>query len=190
MAATSRKAARTAFTGGRAAPFGRRIVAFLINWYVGSLVTAVPVAAVAVSLGYQATDQNVLDYPAPWGLIAAVTGIVAGVVYYGVVPMLTKGQTLGKRLLGLRIVGRDGERATACQLVLRQVLGLILLEQAAVGTSTVVQQVIALLAGATAATVVMWVGYALTLASFAVCGAAPSHRALHDLISGTRVVPA
>lgn len=189
MAAASRKAARNASRSLRAASLGRRVVAFLIDWYVGSLATAAPIAAVAIYLGYEMTEQNIVDYPAPWGLIAGVAGVAVGLVYYVLVPMLTQGQTLGKRLLRLRIVSRDDGPATMPQLALRQ-MSIILLEQAAVGTSTVVQQVIALLVSSTVAAAIMWVGYALTLVSFAACGVTRGRRALHDLIAGTRVVPA
>lgn len=188
MAPTSRKAARTASRSVRAASFGRRIGAFLVDWYVGSLATALPVACVAMSLGYEMTAQDILAYPAPWGLVAGTAGIAAGIAYYALVPMLAHGQTLGKRLFGLRIAARNGERASAGRLALRQAVGLVLVEQAAVGTGTVVQQVIALLAGAPVAAGVMWAGFALTLASFVLCGVRPDRRALHDLIAGTCVV--
>lgn len=183
----SRKAARSSSGSAGAAPFGRRIIAFLIDWYVGSLATALPVACVAMSLGLEMTEQNVLSYPEPMGLAAALLGIAAGVAYYALVPMVFRGQTLGKRLLGLRIIDRDGAPAAPVQLILRQFVGLILIEQAAVGTGAVVQQLVALVAGGDVATIVMWAGFALTLVSLVVCGVRPDRRALHDLIAGTRV---
>lgn len=190
MSRSSRKAARNASRTVRAASFGRRIGAFLVDWYVGSLATAVPVAVVAMRLGLEMTDQNIVGYPPPYGLFAGLAGIAAGAVYYALVPMVLRGQTLGKRIFGLRIAGQHGGAVTPAQLLLRQVIGLILIEQAAVGTGTVVQQVVTLLAGGDVATAVMWMGFALTLASFVLCGVRADRRALHDLIAGTEVVMA
>lgn len=170
------------------APFGRRIAAFLIDWYVGALATALPVATVALCLGREVTDQNILGYEAPWGAVAGLLGVTCGLVYYAVVPMLLDGRTLGKALMHLRIRSRGGGRADAGQLVLRQAVGLVLVEQAAVGTSFVVQQLVSMAAGPVATTGVMWAGMALTLASFVCVGVRRDHRALHDLLSDTRVV--
>lgn len=188
MSSSSRKAARRASRGMRAAPLGRRVCAFLIDWYVGSLATALPIAVVAMSLGLEMTDQNVLEYAEPHGLVAGLAGILAGFIYNALVPLVTDGQTLGKRLMKLRIVSADGDSATPLQLVLRQGLGLILLEQDAVGTGTVVQQVLSLTLGSTVSVVSGWVGLALTLVSFALCLVRKDKRALHDLIAGTRLV--
>lgn len=188
MSSSSRKAARRASRGMRAAPLGRRVCAFLIDWYVGSLVTALPIAAVAMNLGLEMTDQNIIEYAEPYGLVAGLAGILAGLIYYALVPLVTDGQTLGKRLLKLRIVSADGDPATPLQLVLRQGLGLILLEQDAVGTGTVVQQVLSLTLGSTVSVVSSWVGLVLTLVSFALCLVRKDNRALHDLIAGTKLV--
>lgn len=188
MSSSSRKAARRASRGMRAAPLGRRVCAFLIDWYVGSLMTALPIAVVAMNLGLEMTDQNIIEYAEPYGLVAGLAGILAGLIYYALVPLVTDGQTLGKRLLKLRIVSADGDPATPPQLVLRQGLGLILLEQDAVGTGTVVQQVLSLTLGSTVSVVSSWIGLVLTLVSFALCLVRKDNRALHDLIAGTKLV--
>lgn len=188
MSSSSRKAARRASRGMRAAPLGHRVCAFLIDWYVGSLVTALPIAVVAMNLGLEMTDQNIIEYAEPYGLVAGLAGILAGLIYYALVPLVTDGQTLGKRLLKLRIVSADGDPATPLQLVLRQGLGLILLEQDAVGTGTVVQQVLSLTLGSTVSVVSSWIGLVLTLVSFALCLVRKDNRALHDLIAGTKLV--
>lgn len=187
---SGRKAARGSSRDLRAAPLGLRAVAFLIDWYLGSLVTALPVAVIATNLGLEMTDQDITSYAAPFGLIAGLLGIVAGLLYYAVVPMLMGGQTLGKRLLKLRIASKDGGSASPLQLLARQGLGLIVIEQAAVGTGTVVQQMISLTLGSTAANVVSWAGIALTLAGFALAVFHRDHRALHDFLAGTKLVKA
>lgn len=172
------------------ASFGKRIAAFLVDWYVGALMTALPVVAVALGTGREMTDQNIVGYDALWGVLAGALGVAAGVIYYVLVPMVFDGRTLGKRLFGLRVASGDGSPATPLQMVLRQFVGLMLVEQSAVGTSFVIQQLISIGFGGYAATVVMWTGMGLTLASFACVGIRRDRRAIHALISDTRVVAA
>ena len=164
--------------------------AFLVDWYVGALMTALPIALVAMGLGREMTDQNIALYEGHWGLVAGLLGLLCGVAYYALVPMLLHGQTLGKRLCRVRIVAEDGSEATAVQLLGRQVLGLMLVEGAAVGTSTVIWQVVHILTGVNLLVHAMAVGTVVTLASGVVLGLSSRHRALHDLMFRTMVVSA
>lgn len=170
------------------APLMRRGVAFLIDWYAGSLVTALPIASIAMQLGRDMSDQDILGFPAPSGLVAGVLGILFGIAYYALVPALMGGQTLGKRLLGVRIVSRRGGPVPPIRIVGRQIVGLMVVEGAAVGTSTVIWQTASLLAGADIVVPALAVGTVTTLASLCVCALNAGHRALHDLLFGTVVV--
>lgn len=185
------KKKRTAATPAvEPAPLLRRTGAFLIDWYVGALATALPIAVIATQLGREMTDQNIYAYEGQWGLIAGLLGILFGVVYYALVPMLTHGQTLGKRICKVRIVAKDGSDASALALLGRQVLGLMFIEGASVGTSTVVWQVVHILTGVNLLVHAMAVGTVVTLVSIVLVGMSAKHRALHDMIFGTVVTPA
>lgn len=172
------------------ASFVRRAIAFLIDWYVGALATALPVAYIAMELGKDMADQDILSYPAPSGLTAGALGILFGIAYYALVPMFQNGQTLGKRVMGVRVAALDGSSASPLRLLGRQVLGLMVVEGAAVGTSTVIWQMASLLTGGDIVVPAMAVGTALTLASLVICALNPKRRAIHDLLFGTMVVPA
>ena len=56
------------------AGLGRRFFAYLVDWYIGALVTAFPVSAVSMKLFQTVKNQNLLTFPAPWGLIAGGLG--------------------------------------------------------------------------------------------------------------------
>lgn len=172
------------------ASFVRRAIAFLIDWYVGALATALPVAYIAMQLGKDMADQDILSFPEPSGLTAGALGILFGIAYYALVPALQNGQTLGKRVMGVRVAALDGAPASPLRLLGRQVIGLMVVEGAAVGTSTVIWQVVSLLTGGDIVMPAMAVGTVLTLASLVVCALNPRHRAIHDLLFGTVVVPA
>lgn len=169
------------------APIMRRVGAFLIDWYVGALATALPIALIATQLGREMTDQNIAAYEGQWGLIAGLLGILFGVAYYALVPMLMRGKTLGKRICGLRIVSKDGSDVSSLALLGRQVLGLMFIEGASVGTSTVVWQVVHIVTGVNLLVYAMALGTVVTLVSIAMVGMSAQHRALHDVIFGTVV---
>lgn len=172
------------------ASFARRAIAFLIDWYVGALATALPVAYIAMQLGRDMADQNILSYPEPSGLAAGALGILFGIAYYALVPAFRNGQTLGKSLMGVRVAALTGGPASPVRLLGRQVIGLMVVEGAAVGTSTVIWQVVSLLTGGDIVVPAMAVGTVLTLASLVVCALNPKRRAIHDLLFGTVVVSA
>ena len=169
------------------APIMRRVGAFLIDWYVGALATALPIAVIATQLGREMTDQNIAAYEGQWGLIAGLLGILFGVAYYALVPLLMHGQTLGKRICKVRIVSKDGSDASSLALLGRQVLGLMFIEGASVGTSTVIWQVVHIVTGVNLLVYAMAIGTVVTLVSIAMVGLSAHHRALHDVIFGTMV---
>ena len=100
------------------AGLGRRFFAYLVDWYIGALVTAFPVSAVSMKLFETVKNQNLLTFPAPWGLIAGGLGLAAAVLYYAAVPILVwRGQTLGKRWMKIKIADSSGGEASAGQLI-------------------------------------------------------------------------
>ena len=185
-----RKKRAVAKTVVESASLFRRAGAFAIDWYVGALVMALPVSAIAMHLGRDIADQNILFFEEQWGLIAGLLAVLFGVVYYAVVPLITRGQTLGKRICKLRVASKDGSEVSSLALLGRQVLGLMLVEGAAVGTSAVLWRVVCIVTGVDLSTFAMVGGTAAILASIAMAGFSAQHRALHDYAFGTVVLPA
>ena len=99
------------------APFVLRVAALAIDYIV---VIAIPV--VWLILSRMLSDLGTTSFlgPTPW-LIALVLFIANSLV----LPML-RGRTLGKFLVGLTIVGRDGTRPTALAIIRRNILGYLL----------------------------------------------------------------
>lgn len=172
------------------ATFWRRGAAFAFDWYVGAMATSLPIAYFAALQGREVTDQLISTFAAPYGLYAGIAGLLAGLVYYAVVPMACGGQTLGKRLLHVRIVASDGDDASPAAFAVRQVLGMMLIEGAAVGTSTVIRGLIEIVADVTLPTWLYVASFAITLGSVALFAFRRDNRSLHDLLAGTMVVDA
>lgn len=170
------------------AHLGVRFIAYLIDWYIGALVTALPMAVCAQKLYGDVTMQNILSFEAPYGLVAGFFSLLCAVLYFVVLPALVwQGQTLGKHFLHVKIVSADGSKASVSQLLLRQVIGIIVVEGALVTASTVLRNVLQLVLGINVA-YGMYVGIAISLISVAMLWFTKGHRALHDFIGGTKVV--
>lgn len=170
------------------AGLSRRFFAYLIDWYVGGLAVALPVSSVSMKLFGTVTNQNIMSFGTPYSLIAGGLGLLAAFLYYAAVPMFCwKGQTLGKRWLKIRIVGKGGEDASLGNLFLRQLIGIILVEGSLVSASTILHQVLSVLTGQNLVTVLMYAGMAVSIVS-AVMVLIKDHRAIHDYIGGTKVI--
>ena len=84
----------------RPAGLGRRFAAYLVDWYLGALATALPVSVVSMKLFGTVQNQNIMTFQPPFGLIAGALGLFAALIYYVAVPVLLwRGQTPGKRWL-------------------------------------------------------------------------------------------
>jgi uncharacterized RDD family membrane protein YckC len=163
--------------GARADPFGRaaptaphpavappshlrRLVAFLVD---GVVVLALGVLVLAVALSGVASDDPTIVERVLVGLLAYA---VAATLFAPVCMALLGGRTLGKALVGLRVVREDGSPCSFGRALVREVLvkGLVL------GAASAITGGLAFLADA------IW-----PLID-------DRRRALHDLVSGTRVV--
>jgi uncharacterized RDD family membrane protein YckC len=104
--------------GERAEVIGRRIGAGLIDLLV--------VLVIGVALALLIGDTNTDGGSASFSLVGAdaLVWITVALLYYGASEALT-GQTIGKRLLNLRVAGTDGSRPGGGQIALRTVLRLI-----------------------------------------------------------------
>ena len=165
----------------------RRFIAYLIDWYVGALATALPISMVAMKLYGTVKNQQIMEFAAPMGMVAGAMGLLCAVLYYWVVPAVVwKGQTLGKRWLHIKIVGADGGEATPGMLARRQLLGIVVVEGSLVSASTIWHQMFTIATGINVVNVLMYAGMAVSLVSV-VLVLAGRHRAIHDRIGGTAV---
>lgn len=164
-------------------PF-RRLAAYLIDWYLCTMVCGAPLMLVnSVRSGL-----STLDTTLPMGISGFGWGVVAiaiGVSYYALVPMFWNGQTLGKRLLHIRIVTRNGSISSAGAIILRQVVGILLLEGAVTFPSQLFRELVARLLGSQIADILRVGAVAITLISICMGMYGMKKRMLHDWIAGT-----
>ncbi|MBI4499440.1 MAG: RDD family protein [Chloroflexi bacterium] len=156
--------------GPRGAPasLGRRLVAFVVDVVTAGLLGA-PLTAI-LALRVPDLSETAFD------LISQIIGLTVFVIY-SVVITTSRGQTLGKYLLGIRIVAAGTLTAPSASQIVTRFLAL--------GGSLAVV-VVALPALRVAPAVV-----GVALAVLAAPGVLrPDRRALHDLMAGTTVIRA
>jgi uncharacterized RDD family membrane protein YckC len=97
---------------------GTRSYAFVIDWHIRLLLACawLLVAAVAqVKITWRTHD----------GLLSVLPAAIIYFLYHPAVELMTRGQTPGKRMAGVRILGRDGGQPSITALLLRNVFRLI-----------------------------------------------------------------
>ena len=170
------------------APWSRRGFAYLLDGYLGSAFSVIPVGLLWNMLTEEVvinTDLTLFD--APYGWLAGFLGLVFGAVYYYVIPMwVWKGQTLGKRLMNLRIVGEDNNPLPAGRLAVRQLAGVMLLEGAFLLTGQYAVQMFAMLTLGAVGKALNYLLFGVFIVS--VWLAYRDGKAAHDIWAGSKVI--
>lgn len=173
---------------GAPAPVTRRFFAYLIDWYVGALCTAIPISLVAYQTTGDMTNQFLTDFPIPFGYVAGVFALLFAFAYYIAIPLFVwPGQTPGKRLCGIMIVRTDGSPVDLAHLALRQIVGVTIIEGVIANASAIWHQMLSIATGVNFVHPLMYAGFAVTLVSCIMILVRKDHRCLHDFIGDTKV---
>lgn len=173
----------------------KRLGGYVIDWIVGGILSGLP-AVLLYSAITQRTDMfsdlyvfESLGYARGYALGVGVLCLAAALFYYVIVPWkIYPGQTLGKRIAGFKIVKTDDTQVTLKTLILRQVIGLFLLEGAAFIISNYVRQLTTLSLNFYVDYYWAIAGMVITLISVILVLKTDSHRALHDYLAKTKVI--
>lgn len=170
------------------ASLGRRFDAYLIDWYVGGLAAALPVSLISMRLFNTVKNQNILSFPHPYGLWAGMAGTAAAIAYFVLIPAFVwRGQTSGKRICKIKMVSADGGEVPFTKLILRQILGIMVVEGGLVTASALWHQTATIAFGMDLVKPLMYLGLAVSILS-AILTLPGDHRAIHDRIGNTLVV--
>lgn len=181
------------------APIAARLYAYAVDWAVGGIVTGVPgVLAYAAITRRQDMFPNLyvfeaLGYPWAVGIACGVACLVAGLLYYAVIPWrVWPGQTLGKHLMKIQVARADGDAVALGlgRLLARYGLAGFCLEGSAFVAGRYLREIAVLITRVDVNYYWEIAGMVLTALSAVMALALPHRRALHDYLTGTRVVPA
>lgn len=171
------------------AALSRRFFAYLIDWYVGGLVTALPIGLISQKLYGTMTNQNIMEFDSPFGVIGGVLAVIFGILYFVVIPLFVyRGQTPGKRICKIKIVKVDNSEVDIKSMCLRQIIGMIVIEGALVTVSAIWHQIFTIATGIDVVVPLMYAGMAVGAVSAVMVVFMKNHRAIHDYIGNTKVV--
>lgn len=168
----------------------KRIIAYGIDWYLGSVLSSLPLILLYMSLHKDAVyiPQQLSIFKGYYQVIAGVLSLSVAFVYYVVLPIIWKGQTLGKKLLGLKIVNDNYQEVNVKQLIIRQVIMIFLVEGSIYTCSNMLHQLVNVLTGYNIASIWNKVGLVITILSGILVIILKSKKSLHDIVSHTLVV--
>lgn len=149
------------------APLGMRLAAFIIDGLVAGLPVLIITGSVFPLLFLPLAPITALQYsvshmgegPPVW---LGQLSVLFFVLYQPVSLALWKGQSIGKRLLNLRVVSKDGRQLNTGAFLSREILGRTVVNTLTLGLSSAIS--------------FLWALFS------------PERRTIHDEIGGTRVI--
>lgn len=172
--------------------FLRRFISYMMDWYIGGMLTSLPIILTYTAMNSSnigTIEQNINIFEYPLNIIIGLASFMVAALYYVYVPMfINNGQTLGKKIMKLRIVSNDYSEASKKQIFIRQFVIILLLEGSLYTSSNMLHQVLNEVTGANIVSIYNTIGIAITVLSALLVVIFKSRRALHDIITSTRVV--
>ena len=164
----------------------------MMDWYIGGMLTSLPIILTYTAMNSSnigTIEQNINIFEYPLNIIIGLASFMVAALYYVYVPMfINNGQTLGKKIMKLRIVSNDYSEASKKQIFIRQFVIILLLEGSLYTSSNMLHQVLNEVTGANIVSIYNTIGIAITALSALLVVIFKSRRALHDIITSTRVV--
>lgn len=167
----------------------RRLIAYFIDWYLVLIVmNTVLIAAAYVLSGTVYVGSLPLTYfDADVQLPLLLVLVCIEVLFYCVIPRFAwRGQTIGKKLLRLRVTRADGEPAGLPRLLLRDLVAVTLIEGCFSPLSNYVRNYLMLFFERDIIQYTVWFSWGAGAISVLVL-LFTKRRMLHDFIAGTAV---
>ena len=165
----------------------RRFVAFAIDWYLGSILVSLPVSiAYYQYFPQQSTILDIRVLPFTSACITLFASLIIACLYYVVLPYRMNGQTLGKKLMKLRITEKGKQQISWRALCIRQIIGIIVIEGSVYTISPLIYQLVCFASDQMLSSIT-YIHYALTIASIACLLFTKNRCAIHDYLAHTQV---
>lgn len=168
----------------------RRFFALIIDWYLSSMIFSIPITFY-LQKGKILTAEmfNLASYPMTVGLLLGLFGILVGFIYHVIIPTYVwKGQTIGKKLCKIKVCDEYGQDVSFQTLFKREMLVATILEGGLIISGTYLRKLLFVFGFQTYYKPVMYLAYAITIASIGYAYFNPLSQSFHDRIAKTTVI--
>ncbi len=170
----------------------KRFVAYLIDWTLGLFITAFPlVIVIGIVTGSAEVSDSLKAIPYPLNLVMGGVSLLFAFIYYVWVPWkVWRGQTPGKRMMDIVIMTEKRKPVSFKSLLLRQVVGIFLVEGFLITASRYFREIIMILTKSLFLNNTLYYGaVGITIISVLTLVFTWKNQAIHDLLGKTRVYP-
>lgn len=172
----------------------KRLFAYLIDWFLGALCMMLPLCLAWMFITHDQenmTSVNIFSLAdvssASLALAVGALALIFALFYYIWIPYkVYPGQTIGKKNMGIKIEKADGSKLGFKDILLRQGLGLLILEGILFNPSRLWQDMISLSTGLNFSGYLLYAGIAVTVISIFLAVISNSKRMLHDYLANTK----
>lgn len=168
----------------------KRILSTLIDWYIAATLAGIPVLLIySNKTGNSNIAPTLASIPSYWGIIAGILAISICLAYYILVPLKWKrGQTLGKKLLGIKIVNSNSGDVNILNMIKRELLGVTIIEGGIICASEYLREIAAITVGIEIYKILIILSLVVTGASIISLFKNKEGKMFHDILGNTKVV--
>ena len=168
------------------APINKRLFAYVIDWYLGWIFAVIPIAIASNIFGINQMSFDLTSFKKPEVYIVGAISLLYCVIYFYVIPLLNQGKTVGKKIMRLRIVKDNGEKLESSKLAMRQILGVMILENSLIISGKNINELISVSINSDVARVLSSVTFVIFVIScFLIL---KTGKAIHDLFAHSIVI--
>lgn len=175
---------------------GKRFLGYIFDWFLGSLFTMLPLSIMWLLATHDMEHMsavnimNLAHYVSDtYAYIGGILSILFAFFYYIFIPWkIYPGQTPGKRMMGFKIVKTNDNEIDFKTLIIRQFIGIMIIEGAMYSVSGILHSLLSLATDINFITVLMYVGFVITVGSAFLLLKGESKRALHDYLANTKII--
>ena len=171
------------------APFVKRLIAYFIDWYIISVMTILPINLIYSIIYHQKNfTSSIVNLPLIPAISAFLIGLLLSLLYLVYFPYKYNGQKIGKKIFGLKIVKNNEINIDLKTLLIRNGVGLILIEGTFYSCSIYFWELINIIFEASIASFALSILGIVSFISMFMSLLNSNHRMLHDYLSKTSVV--
>ncbi len=173
----------------------KRLMAYIIDFYLGSLILLFPMVYIWMLKMHDLDSISKLNiwtfadnFNKSTTISVGVIGIILACLYYWLIPYFCDGQSLGKKIMKIKVVALNNQKATLLQLFIREIIGIIILEGYLYSVSGMIRNIISIAFKINLTGIGSYIAIFFTIGSIVLLFMAKSQRMLHDYLAKTKVI--